>query len=272
MVHQQLFEVRMAQWLVIAFALFAGTASAASTASRIVGGQLTTIDRYPSLVQVEFLGIFTNTWGQSCAANILNNFYVLSAAHCFAGLFYDRSRRRIRGGSTFRNTGGEVIGIVREFNHPDYNIIPGDADINVVRLRSPIIYNPVMQRATIVPQGFEIPDNMPVVHAGWGAIEWLGPQSSQLQDVTIYTVNRQICAERYLTLNPPRQVTGNMICAGILDVGGKDACQGDSGGPMYLGDIIVGVVSWGHECANDTYPGVSAAVGPYSDWIVATAV
>ena len=24
----------------------------------------------------------------------------------------------------------------------------------------------------------------------------------------------------------------SMICAGIPDVGGKDACQGDSGGPM----------------------------------------
>ncbi|XP_037303384.1 trypsin, alkaline C-like [Manduca sexta] len=259
----------MMQWLVIALALFAGNIIA-STASRIVGGQLTTIDRYPSLVQVEFLRIFT--WSQSCAANILNNFYVLSAAHCFEGLFYDRSRRRIRGGATFRNTGGEVIGIVREFNHPDYDIIPSDADITVVRLSAPIIYNPVMQQGMIVPQGFEIPDNMPVVHAGWGATRWLGLQSSQLQDVTIYTVNRQLCAERYLSLHPSLQITGNMICAGILDVGGKDACQGDSGGPMYFGGVIVGIVSWGHRCANATFPGVSTAVGPYTDWIVSTAV
>ena len=28
------------------------------------------------------------------------------------------------------------------------------------------------------------------------------------------------------------EITKRMICAGIPDVGGRDACQGDSGGPI----------------------------------------
>lgn len=95
-----------------------------------------------------------------------------------------------------------------------------------------------------------------------------------LRDVTIYTVNNNWCRERYLELPQPGVVTENMICAGILGEGGRDACQGDSGGPLYYksggNDIIVGVVSWGHQCANGSFPGVSTAVSPYTHWIVET--
>uniref|UniRef100_A0A2A4JTP3 Peptidase S1 domain-containing protein n=1 Tax=Heliothis virescens TaxID=7102 RepID=A0A2A4JTP3_HELVI len=253
-------------------ALLAGSAYSSPQASRIVGGTATTIDKYPTMVAVEFMGIFTGTWSQSCAANVLTSRHVLTAAHCFAGLFYHISYRRIRAGSSFRNTGGVVLNAEAAFNHPSYGQLGADGDISVVRLFGSLVFSPVIQQASIPPQGFQIPDNLPVVHAGWGAVFYEGPASQVLLETTIYTVNNQICAARYLTLPRPQIVTENMICAGILDVGGKDACQGDSGGPLYYGNILVGVVSWGHECANDTYPGVSAAVSPYTNWIVSTAV
>ncbi|CAG9793542.1 unnamed protein product [Diatraea saccharalis] len=246
----------------------------ASAPSRIVGGEVTTIDNYPSIVQVDYFGVFTQTWSQSCAANILNSLYVLSAAHCFVGIFYQPSFRRIRAGATFRNTGGSVINVAQEFNHPSFGT-PGmgvDGDITVVRLVQNIVYNPVIQPGAIVPQGYQIPDNMPVVHAGWGTTSEAGQLSEQLRDVTIYTVNNDLCRERYAAFNPLMVVTPNMICAGILDVGGKDACQGDSGGPLYFSDVLVGVVSWGEGCGNATFPGASTAVASYTNWIVSIAV
>lgn len=95
-----------------------------------------------------------------------------------------------------------------------------------------------------------------------------------LRDVTIYTVNTEWCRLRYLELPSPGIVTENMICAGILSVGGRDACQGDSGGPLYFTsagvNILVGIVSWGHQCANGSFPGVSTAVSPYTNWIIKT--
>ncbi|XP_041983200.1 trypsin, alkaline A-like [Aricia agestis] len=186
----------MAALWVLGLALIAGAVSASP--NRIVGGEPTTVEKYPSIVQVDALGLFSGVWGQSCAASILTSRTIVSAAHCFAGL----------------RIGFKIISLTYSFQ-----------------------------------QG--------------------GSASPVLLDVTIYTVNTDECADRYLTLPTPGIVTENMICAGILDVGGKDACQGDSGGPLYYGDnILVGVVSWGHGCANETYPGISTAVGSYTQWIL----
>ncbi|XP_041983199.1 transmembrane protease serine 9-like [Aricia agestis] len=241
-----------------------------STPTRIVGGKPTTIDKYPSIVQVDYLGVWTGVWGQSCAASILTSRYVLSAAHCFHGIFYDPSYRRIRAGSTYRNTGGVIVNVVKEYNHPSYGSLGYDGDICVVSLAQQLVYTPVVQQVAIPPQGTRLIENLPVVHAGWGAVSQGGPASPELLDVTIITVDNKLCAERYLTLPNPGTVTENMICAGILDVGGKDACQGDSGGPLYFGKTLVGVVSWGHGCANNTFPGVSTNVGSYTQWILDT--
>lgn len=97
-----------------------------------------------------------------------------------------------------------------------------------------------------------------------------GLSSSQLRDVQIFTINRQLCRQRYASLSRPQTISDNMICAGILDVGGKDACQGDSGGPLYYGDILIGIVSFGQSCADPRFPGVSTAVSSYTNWIVDT--
>nr|AAT95347.1 trypsin Ia precursor [Sesamia nonagrioides] len=257
----------MAVLALLTIALLAG--SSVALPNRIVGGEETSIDKYPSIVSLEFFSIWTGSWGQSCAANILTSHHIVTAAHCMAASV---SNRRIRAGSSHRNTGGVVVLLTSNINHPTYGQNGYDGDIAVSRLAQPLVYSPVIQQGTIVAQGSLIPDNLPVVHAGWGAISQGGPASSVLRDVTIYTINNALCTARYLTLPRPLVVTPNMICAGILDVGGKDACQGDSGGPLYYGDILVGVVSWGHGCANETYPGVSAAVSSYTNWIVSVAV
>lgn len=99
-----------------------------------------------------------------------------------------------------------------------------------------------------------------------------GVSSNVLRDVQIYTVNNRLCADRYAQLGPRLIVTENMICAGLLDVGGRDACQGDSGGPLYYGEILIGVVSWGNGCAQARFPGISTSVASYTDWIVSMAV
>ncbi|KAJ0172379.1 hypothetical protein K1T71_012352 [Dendrolimus kikuchii] len=253
-------------WIVAALA-----AVAASDAARIVGGAPTTIEQYPSIVQVEFRSMVW-FWSQSCAANIITTRYLVSAAHCFEGVLFSINDRRIRAGTTNRNAGGIVVNLRRRVNHPSYGRNGLDGDISVLETSSPLVYSDAIAAVPIVVQGFTLPANLPVVHAGWGTTSQGGLASAVLRDVTIYTVDHDICVQRYQSLSRPQLVTENMICAGILDVGGKDACQGDSGGPLYYGDILVGIVSWGNGCAQAAHPGVSTAVSSYTDWIVGIAV
>lgn len=65
-----------------------------------------------------------------------------------------------------------------------------------------------------------------------------------------------------------------MLCAKGRGTG---ACDGDSGGPLIIkgetpsDDIVVGVVSFGADCANDVFPGVYARVSDQYEWIRTTA-
>ena len=66
----------------------------------------------------------------------------------------------------------------------------------------------------------------------------------------------------------------SMLCAKGRGTG---ACDGDSGGPLIIkgetpsDDIVVGVVSFGADCANDVFPGVYARVSDQYEWIRTTA-
>ncbi|KAG7304661.1 hypothetical protein JYU34_010003 [Plutella xylostella] len=248
----------MATWALL---LLTATASAVAASNRIVGGADASIETYPSIVQVEYLEL--SVWSQGCGGNILSPTYVLTAAHCIEWV-----PMRIRAGSSDRNTGGTVIDVETFLIHPDYtSLAPQHADIALLRLQSPLVYGPGVQQVPIYAQGTEVPDNSTVVHAGWGHTQVAGLPSPVLQDVTIYTVNYDECFRRYGSA-----LSESMICAGILDVGGKDACQMDSGGPLYYGDVLVGVVSWGYGCGSPRFPGVSIKVSAFTDWIVANVV
>ncbi|CAB3233886.1 unnamed protein product [Arctia plantaginis] len=249
---------------VLALALLAGLASSAP--NRIVGGWETTIEEWPFIVQSDSFSLWSGFWSQSCAANILNTKFVLSAAHCYEG---SPTNRRIRAGSASRNIGGTLHQVDWYLNHPSYGQGLGlDGDISIVKLVTPLVYSSSVAQATIPIQDSKVPDGSAVKHAGWGTTSQGGVTNPELLETEIYVVNNKLCREIYAGSG---FVSENMICA-MYPQGGRDACQGDSGGPLTYGDVLVGVVSWGRGCASEIYPGVSTAVSPYSQWIVDNAV
>uniref|UniRef100_A0A1B0D824 Uncharacterized protein n=2 Tax=Phlebotomus papatasi TaxID=29031 RepID=A0A1B0D824_PHLPP len=48
-----------------------------------------------------------------------------------------------------------------------------------------------------------------------------------------------------------------MFCAGKA---GQDACQGDSGGAVVQNGKLVGLVSFGYQCALENFPGVNTNI------------
>lgn len=56
---------------------------------------------------------------------------------------------------------------------------------------------------------------------GWGVLRSNGPVTNQLRKVQVPLVSNAECSRLYAS----RAITPRMLCAGYVDVGGKDACQ-----------------------------------------------
>ena len=103
---------------------------------------------------------------------------------------------------------------------------------------------------------------------GWGLTSvGNGAQPSEtLRKARIPIVSDEKCSRAYGNQMYPDV----MLCAGKS---GVDACQGDSGGPLVVQDdqhfgwSLIGVVSWGYECAREGYYGVYTEVSQYIPWI-----
>ncbi|XP_049692545.2 trypsin, alkaline C isoform X1 [Helicoverpa armigera] len=258
---------------------------------RIVGGSLTTIDQYPTMVAC-LNAVNSVNFFQSCGGTILNNRSILTAAHCTIG---DRANQwRFRVGSTFANSGGIVHNVQQIINHPNYNHAIFDNDFAILRSVTVISFNNNVRAVSIAGANYNLPDNQAVWTAGWGRIsvstvfyltgnhaltiffqnlysvsQENGPTSEQLRHVQVFTINQAICRSRYAAAFTT--ITDNMLCSGILDVGGRDQCSQDSGGPLYHNGIQVGVCSFGHGCARPQFPGVYARVSRATAWIASNA-
>ena len=101
--------------------------------------------------------------------------------------------------------------------------------------------------------------------SGWG---WTNPdyssQAAELQSVDVDIMSHKECESHYHR----GEITNKMMCAKTR---GGDSCYGDSGGPLTTlargRSVLVGVVSWGRECARPQWPGVYSKVDTVLEWI-----
>ncbi|HEX2449060.1 MAG TPA: trypsin-like serine protease [Methyloceanibacter sp.] len=96
----------------------------------------------------------------------------------------------------------------------------------------------------------------------------------QLRAADLVEVDIQGCADLYKSVGYEGPTSTIDVKRNICAAGkGRraDSCQGDSGGPLVakVQDkfVQVGVVSWGHSCADGVFPGVYTKVSSYTDWI-----
>uniref|UniRef100_A0A2A4K5Z2 Peptidase S1 domain-containing protein n=1 Tax=Heliothis virescens TaxID=7102 RepID=A0A2A4K5Z2_HELVI len=249
---------------VLAVFVAAAAAVPSSGPQRIVGGSLTTIDQYPGIVALLSSSNLI-TYIQFCGGNIINNRSILTAAHCTGN--QPAIMFRFRAGSSFASSGGVVYNVQEVINHPSYNIATFlDNDFAIMRSASAIIYNNNVSPVSIAGANYNLADNQVVWAAGWGFTELNAP-SEQLRHVQIYSISQAICRSRYGSST----ITDNMLCAGVLDVGGRNQCSQDSGGPVYHNGVLVGVTSFGAGCFQNVFPVVNARVSSASAWIVSNA-
>ncbi|EDW91179.1 trypsin Blo t 3 [Drosophila yakuba] len=239
-----------------------------NTLYKIVGGHETRIHQYPWMAAILIYDRFY------CAGSLINDLYVLTAAHCVEGVPPELITLRLLEHNRSHSNDDIVIQryVSRMKVHELYNPRSFDNDIALLRLNQPLDMGQHRVRPICLPvQSYNFDHELAIV-TGWGAQREGGFGSETLREVEVVVLPQSDC--RNETTYKPAQITDNMMCAGYLAEGGKDACSGDSGGPLHTtfdeqpGQYqLAGIVSWGAGCARPQSPGVYTRVNQYLRWL-----
>ncbi|XP_011180303.1 trypsin-1 [Zeugodacus cucurbitae] len=230
--------------------------------NRIVGGSVVRINKYPWTAQLLMNGFLF------CGGALINDRYIATAAHCVMGQRASSISVRLLQLNRASKSTGFSRNAVELIMHQKYNTNTLVNDIALIKLNKPIpLKDPIRPVClpTLRRQNYDFKEG---IVAGWGLTTQDGSVSSVLREVTVPIItNAQCRATSYKSM-----IVSTMLCAGLVEKGGKDACQGDSGGPLIVRDRIfqlAGVVSFGYGCARPNSPGVYTRVSRYLDWISA---
>ncbi|XP_071545890.1 phenoloxidase-activating factor 1-like isoform X2 [Panulirus ornatus] len=257
-----------------------------SVIDRIIGGEVVPINAYP------WMAVFGYTGPQKleylCAGTVINEKYLLTAAHCVEPpLLRRKPLEVIRLGewdvTTERDCEVKITGSedcappAQDFTyeeiiiHPDYNTRARSSDdIALIRLSRPMDLSGQSIKAICLPKpnldiAKEVKDRQAVV-AGWGFTED-GAFSDKMLHVLLPMFDHETCNLTYRGT-----VVKEQVCFG--GNAGKDTCNGDSGGPLMLPGssgppfVQIGVVSYGlSPCGQEYKPAVYTSVSHYRNWI-----
>ncbi|KAF4092946.1 hypothetical protein AMELA_G00025970 [Ameiurus melas] len=231
--------------------------------TKIVGGENAVPGSWPWQVSIQTSG------SHFCGGSLINQNWVLSAAHCFPS-GNEVSITILLGMQSLGETNANMQ--KREVNsiiiHENYNDISNDNDIALVQLASSVTFDDYVMPVCLAASNSSFPGGTNVWVTGWGRIasDVDLPSPQTLQEVQVPIVSNSKCKNAYTSAS----ITDNMMCAGLAQ-GGKDSCQGDSGGPLVVKQnstwVQAGIVSFGKGCALPNIPGVYTRVSKYQDWI-----
>jgi len=266
-------------------------ATPVETKSRIINGIPAEAGQFPWQVSLRFkrpLFIDSKKIEHNCGGTLIDECWVLTAAHCFPNSKSSKYYVRVGDLNNEVDDGTEQdFDISRLIIHPDYRLYPSPRnDIALVKLSKNngkcAIFRDVVQAACLPDEKFPMKAEGDMCQvSGWGVTNTSLGQSSaaaNLQWVTLPTLKTAYCKSRY---NRDREyfLEDVMFCAGKKvineDEPGQDACTGDSGGPYVCRNAkgryaVTGVVSFGIGCARKKYPGVYTRVKTFNSWIRAT--
>lgn len=246
----------MFKQLFILFAIVALVASVpVEREGRIQGGSNAPAGRFP------FMAGLRNTRNVFyCGAAIVNNRWVVSAAHCTEGVA--NNGLRIIVGSHLLNSGQQFTSS-RIINHPNYDSWSLFNDICTIQTSTAMTFTanlqPIALGSTFVGGGVN------AMTAGWGTLSANDNSTpNNLQQLATTTLTNADCRARFPAADRS-YVIDSKICT--FTARGQSICYGDSGSPVVANNQLIGIVIWSISCGNGT-PDVHSRVSSFRNWII----
>lgn len=216
-----------------------------------------------------------------CGGSIINEYYVITAAHCLFNPNSDIQRKPKdlligiadhKQFSTKDNIAGvtalvHVKKIIVHENFVDEGRI--NYDIALLRLKKPLdLLSHSQLKPVCLPTGStEAYEGAIASVYGWGIKNFRTRLQNTLRETTLPILDSN-CQDKIIG---GAVITPQMLCAGYKK-GGKDTCLGDSGGPLTVEEegrhVLVGITSFGEGCGFAGSPGVYARVTAFLTWII----
>ncbi|KAJ3644820.1 hypothetical protein Zmor_022522 [Zophobas morio] len=216
---------------------------------RIIGGQTAAPGQFPFVASLR--NESNGLWG---AASILNENWLVTAAHCVEG--YTTANLSVVVGSTRITSGGVHHTLASILQSPSYDPLTAENDIALLQVQDAITFDDSVQPIEIARGA----NNQSATVLGWGLAQW-GYYPDELQFLPTRITPDEECQSYWETL------ADTQICSVVGE--GVGVCCGDSGGPLVADGRLVGVVSYGLPCALGA-PDIYTRVAAFEKWIKET--
>ncbi|XP_017048611.1 serine protease 1-like [Drosophila ficusphila] len=233
--------------------------SSPSINGRITNGKNAVADQFPYQVGLSFLSSSGSWW---CGGSIIDNSYVLTAAHCTSGASYVT----IYYGATVRTSPQftHTVSSANFIQHANYVSLTLRNDISLIKTPS-VTFSSSVNKIDLpaIASSYSTYAGQVAVASGWGLTsDTSSSVARDLQYADLTVIANSVCQAAYGSL----VVTSRVIC--VDGVNRTSICSGDSGGPLALDGILIGVTSFGSiDGCEVGAPAGFSRVTSYLDWI-----
>ncbi|XP_061400223.1 chymotrypsinogen A [Musca vetustissima] len=243
----------------------ANTLARVTPEGRLVGGTNAAANSAPYIVSIQKGGV------HYCAGSILNQNWVVTAAHCLTSSSQVMSSTLVAGSIYVAGTGTTTQKRSIAYYVVNDLYLGGTTpyDIGLVYTKTPFQWS-IAVAAVSLPVSGTVPTGNALLF-GWGSTSTTNTAAypSILQTATVPIISLDSC-EKALG-SKGADVHNTNLCTGPL-TGGIGICTSDSGGPLVQQvngkNVLIGIVSWGKlPCGQPNSPSVFVQVSSFNTWI-----